>query len=81
MHQAGLIDHAVRKSSQIKGNPCSKNKNKDQEENTTSKPMMLKLRHFSVAFVILGSGLFLAAIVLFFELIFRWIKLLLKNAE
>ena len=59
MHQAGLLDYAVRQSTQNNGkNPCLINKKKGNQGN--EEPIMLKLGDFSGVFVVLAMGLVLA---------------------
>ena len=61
MHQAGILDYAIRKSKRNK-NPCSirEKNNKGNEQNIDD--MLLKLPDFVGAFFILGVGLAFATI-------------------
>ena len=63
MHQAGLLDYAVRKAKQTK-NPCSTNaKNKENEA------ILLKLRDLSASFLVLAAGLGSAIVAFIAELV------------
>ena len=70
MHQAGLLDYAVRKATQnnVK-NPCFINNKKGGH--AKDEPIFLNLRDFSGAFVILAFGMGSAVLVLILEFIVK----------
>ena len=74
MHQAGLIDYALRKARQIK-NPCSINKKIQNKygQKQSNDDEKLQLNEFGVAFFILGMGFGFATLVLAAEFIFKQI--------
>ena len=65
MHQAGLIEYALRKARETANkNPCSR-KTKDKNE----QPIMLKLQEFVGAFLTLGGGSSTAVVVFLGEVV------------
>ena len=79
MHQAGLIDHAIRKSRERDmKNPCSindKNRSK-QASGKQGKPILLKLHDFGGAFLVLGIGFVLAFVAFIAECIVKLISVI-----
>ena len=72
MHQAGLLNYALLKSKAAK-NPCKINGIKMNEEtNANNQPILLKLRNFGGAFLILCVGLFSAFLVFIGEEIIKY---------
>ena len=70
MHQAGLLDHALRSASlDSTKNPCSLSGQKTNRNG----PIYLKLRDFSGTFVILAAGVGFSFLVLIGECIFKYI--------
>ena len=68
MHQAGLLVHVVRQSTQNNGrNPCLINKKQGGQGNEES--IMLKLGDLIGAFVVFALGMGGASLVLIFEFI------------
>ena len=74
MHQAGFLDHALRKAKQFT-NPCSIKQKKTTHESSGRKqePDMLKLQDFQGAFLILGAGFSFAMLILACEFIYKTI--------
>ena len=75
MHQAGLLDHALRTAKENDNkNPCSINKkNNNRVGQQDGEPITLKLPDISAAFFILGIGMTFAFLILIGEFIVRWI--------
>ena len=68
MHQAGILEYAVRNSKRT-NNPCSIRSKHNIGNGQKSKPILLKLPDFMGAFFILGVGLGLATITIICEFI------------
>ena len=71
MHQAGLLEYALRKSKRTR-NPCPIH-SKGKGNNSNGDPILLKLKEFIGAFFILGAGFGFAIIALIGEFIAKQI--------
>ena len=71
LHQAGLIDHAMRKSKQADNNPCyigTKYQHR-LRQNAKDESITFKLADFGGAFFILGFGFGIAVLILICEVL------------
>ena len=75
MHQAGLLDYAVRNAKNAKNIPCFIHK----KEKNTGEADPIELEDFFPAFIIMGIGFAIAFFILILEVIVKKMKVIVKK--